>query len=114
MQSAEDGGEFLTTPPLRSSDSVLATDAVAATIKAHSSYTFEAPSADELPAPPPIHAAPFDEGTLQIFGGRYCLHAVSEVIGRRDRLSAVLCFAPEPGQRNTPEVQRMFWGREAQ
>ena len=114
LQSAENGGEFLTTPPLRSSDSVLATDAVAATIKAHSSYTFEAPSADELPAPPPIHAAPFEEGTLQIFGGRYCLHAVSEVIGRRDRLSAVLCFAPEPGQRNTPEVQRMFWGREAQ
>ena len=30
-----------------------------------------------------------------------------------DRLVAVLCFAGEPGVRNSPSVQQMFWGRTA-
>ena len=36
---------------------------------------------------------------------------VTTVHGTLSRQVAVLCFATEQGQKNTPEVQQLFWGR---
>jgi hypothetical protein len=114
LQEAEVGGAFEYTPPLRSSGVDLAAEAVAATVAAHP------PRGGRCPVRAPVGGvaasvgtAPFAPGTLQIFAGRYCLHRVTQTAGQRDRLVAVLCFASEPGLINSPEVQRMFWGRVA-
>ena len=120
LQTAERGGEFEFSPLLRNSDVDLAEPAVRALLKHHSNY-------DPVPAPeaggeeeeeeeeeecPPVATAHYEAGTLQVFRGRYCLHRVTATEGARDRLSAVLCFADEPGVFNSPSVQSMFWGRE--
>ena len=96
------------TPPLRSSDSELAEALVAATVAAHSEFR---PAPQGSSGATPVAAASFAPGTLQIFGGRYCLHRVTKTEGARDRLVGVLCFASEPGVVNSPQVQKMFWGR---
>ena len=110
LRPADAGGHFVFTPPLRASADDLAAGAVAACIGANTEYAPTA--APEAPVPPPpLSRAAFGAGTLQIFAGRYSLHAVTEV-ERGDRLVAVLCFSGTPGVVNSPEVQRMFWGRE--
>jgi hypothetical protein len=73
----------------------------------------------------------FPAGTLALFAGHRSLHCVTPVatktaaetatVAETDsaadtaaataRLVAVLCFAREPGVRNSAEVQRLFWGR---
>jgi len=53
----------------------------------------------------------FEPGTLSIFSGSACLHEVTKVQGERDRLTAVFCFTTQPGVKNSPKVQEMFWGR---
>ena len=60
-----------------------------------------------------ITTAEFPPGTLQIFEGWRSLHRVRPIspTSTRDRLVAVMCFAAEPGVRNSADVQRMFWGR---
>ena len=104
VQAAE-GGAFEFTEPLRRSVDDLAYDTTAAVINGHSEYAVEPESA----ACPAVRAAPFAPGTLQIFAGRASLHRVSEVEG--ERLVAVYCFSDVEGFVNSPEVQRMFWGR---
>mmetsp|Transcript_25074 Transcript_25074/g.76147 ORF Transcript_25074/g.76147 Transcript_25074/m.76147 type:complete len:169 (+) Transcript_25074:463-969(+) len=111
LQQAESGGEFRFTPPLRSSSSDLAIPAVTAVLRAHGEGHFSEPSVADLANFPESHISEFQPGTLQIFGGRYCLHRVEPVHGGRDRLVAVLCFASEPGVVNSRAVQEMFWGR---
>jgi len=59
----------------------------------------------------PVNTLQFEPGTLSIFSGSTSLHEVSRVSGGRCRLVAVLCFSNQPGKRNSPEVQQMFWGR---
>ena len=54
---------------------------------------------------------PFTAGTLLIFGGNQTIHRVTKVQGTRPRLVPVLCYAEEPGQTNSPEVRKLFWGR---
>ena len=83
-------------------------------LRAQTDYAF----GDPPPAPPEqeaiaVRTAPFAAGTLQVFAGRYSLHAVTPVYGAPERLVAVLCFAGEAGVRNSPSVQQMFWGRTA-
>jgi len=56
----------------------------------------------------------FEPGTLSIFQGSQCLHRVTKSTGEKDRLVAVLCFSTRPGQKNSPQVQEMFWGRSVQ
>ena len=58
---------------------------------------------------PAVRAAPFAPGTLQNFAGRSSQHRDSKVEG--ERLVAVYCFSDVEGFVNSPEVQRMFWGR---
>ena len=110
LQQAEVGGEFLYTPPLRTRQADLECAQVAAVLREHSEYK-TADAAGVLVPSPPIRAATFEPGTLQIFGGRYCLHCVAPTKGQRDRLVAVLCFATSPGVVNSAQVQQMFWGR---
>lgn len=50
-------------------------------------------------------------GDLVIYDGRRSLHRVTEVEGNAARLVAVLCYDTRPGQVNSDEVRRMFWGR---
>ena len=104
VQAAE-GGAFEFTGPLRRSVDDLAFDMTAAVVNRHSEYAVEPAGA----ASPAVRAAPFAPGTLQIFAGRSSLHRVSEVRG--ERLVAVYCFSDVEGFVNSPEVQRMFWGR---
>ena len=104
VQAAE-GGAFEFTEPLRRSVDDLAYETTAAVINGHSDYAVEPAGA----ACPAVRAAPFAPGTLQIFAGRASLHRVSEVEG--ERLVAVYCFSDVEGFVNSPEVQRMFWGR---
>ena len=109
LQQAEEGGEFVFTAPLRSGLDALECEQIAAVLREHSEYT-EADSGARVPSPA-VRTAPFEPGTLQVFGGRYCLHKVSATSGTRDRLVAVLCYATTPGVVNSPSVQKMFWGR---
>lgn len=121
LQQAEEGGDFVFTPPLRASDDDLAVDAVASVLRAHTGFRPALPPPPEPEPPgvssgsatPPVNTAPFAPGTLQVFAGRYSLHAVTPTAGARERLVAVLCYAGEPGVRNSPAVQEMFWGRTA-
>jgi hypothetical protein len=39
---------------------------------------------------------------------------VSECVGSRDRLVAVLTFFTKPNMKNSPLVQKMFWGRSSE
>ena len=55
--------------------------------------------------------APFEPGTLFLFAGRYSLHRVTSLGGKRLRLVAVLCYESEPGITNSDEVRKLFWGR---
>jgi len=84
---------------------------VAATLRAHGEGRFSEPPLAADCAPATSIVSDFAPGTLQVFGGRYCLHRVDPVQGGRDRLIAVLCFASEPGVVNSAAVQQMFWGR---
>lgn len=60
-----------------------------------------------------VNELPFTPGTLLIFGGRETIHRVTDVSGATPRLVAVLCYADAPDIKNSPEVQRLFWGRTA-
>lgn len=102
IQKPEKGGIFEFTPVLRNSQDDLVFDRVEETIQQ---------SEGKNNTNATINALEFEEGTLAIFAGRYSLHRVSPVYGDLDRLVAVLTFASEPGYINSPEVQKMFWGR---
>ena len=58
-----------------------------------------------------VQRLPFAAGTLSIFAGRLSLHRVTEVLGNRLRLVAVLAFNGAPGVTNSDEVRQLFWGR---
>jgi len=58
-----------------------------------------------------VHRLPFTAGTLSIFGGRLSMHRVTEVLGNRLRLVAVLAFNGKPNVTNSDEVRQLFWGR---
>jgi len=50
-------------------------------------------------------------GDLQIFFGRYSLHRVTPVRGRRERHSVIFAYANEPGMVGRPERARRIFGR---
>ncbi len=58
-----------------------------------------------------VQRLPFTAGTLSIFAGRLSMHRVTEVLGARLRLVAVLAFNGAPDVTNSDEVRRLFWGR---
>jgi len=116
LQDDEDpeGGRFEYTRPLRTSNTQYPHEAVRRIITATTEYTptvlaSEQGTCEEASAR--IYTSSFPPGTLQLFAGRYSLHRVTKVLGSRDRLVAVLCYSPETNFMNSPEVQKMFWGR---
>lgn len=60
---------------------------------------------------PQVRQLDFPAGTLSIFGGRDTLHRVTPIAGATARLVPVLTYDTAPGAVNSPEVQRLFWGR---
>jgi hypothetical protein len=58
-----------------------------------------------------VQRLPFTAGSLSIFAGRVSMHRVTEILGGRLRLVAVLAFNGKPGVTNSDEVRRLFWGR---
>lgn len=52
-----------------------------------------------------------DPGDLQLFRGRYALHRVSPVKGRRSRLTLVLSYSDRPGVIGPLERTRRVYGR---
>lgn len=119
------GGLFQHTYPLRQSDITvskqeskhdddnLALADVAAALKAYDKEN-GAPAPfveDDGREPPPLHTLDFKPGALSIFSGSKSLHRVTRVTGEHPRMVAVLTFSATPGFRNSPEVQKMFWGR---
>ena len=58
-----------------------------------------------------VKTLPLRPGTLSIFAGRHTLHRVTRVEGEKHRLVPVLCYATEPGVKNSDSVRALFWGR---
>jgi hypothetical protein len=114
LQEASDRstGLFQYTNPLRESPSDLALPLVAATIQAYDTTVTQTNAFEEQSEViPPLHTLDFQPGTLSIFAGSKSLHRVTRVHGSCSRLVAVLTFASVPGFKNSPAVQKLFWGR---
>ena len=60
-----------------------------------------------------IQTLPVEAGTLLLFAGYFQLHRVTPVVGNVTRYVATLCFKDKPGVCNSPEVQKLFYGRTA-
>jgi hypothetical protein len=52
-----------------------------------------------------------EQGDLLIFAGYYSLHRVTPVKGERTRYVGTLCYKDKPNIINSPEVQKLFYGR---
>ena len=52
-----------------------------------------------------------EPGDLLIFAGFYSLHRVTPVKGGKTRYVGTLCYKDEPNVMNSPEVQKLFYGR---
>jgi len=52
-----------------------------------------------------------DPGDLLIFSGHYSLHRVTPVRGNKRRYVGTLCYKDKPNVMNSPEVQKLFYGR---
>lgn len=128
LQEASDTntGLFQFTRPLRDKPSDLALAEVAGAIETYDDNSCGQSFAESSPSPaaavdgvgatapplaPQLHTLDFKPGTLSIFSGSRSLHRVTQVKGARSRLVAVLTFASTPEFVNTPETQKMFWGR---
>lgn len=122
QESSQAGtGLFQYTTPLRDHPDDLALESVANTISEYTNVkskfleSIEGGTAiNPKPRTPPLHTLNFVPGTLSIFAGSKSLHRVTKVEGNCSRLVAVLTFASQPGFQNTPEVQKLFWGRTSQ
>ena len=95
LQAPESGGEFECAPGIRSPDDENY-DGVAAVLSG---------SGGE------IERIPFEPGTMLLFQGRYTLHRVAPVQGRRPRLVALLGYDTQPGTISTPLLQKARYGR---
>lgn len=58
----------------------------------------------------PLRSEP---GTLAFFRGRYSIHRVPPVHGKRRRINAVLTYGDEPGKKLNEYTQMLFYGRTA-
>lgn len=52
-----------------------------------------------------------DPGDLQLFRGRYSLHRVAPLRGKRPRYVAIFSYVEEPGMVGAPERTRQLYGR---
>ena len=95
IQNAEAGGDFEYSPHLRTP-----TDENYAGV--------EAVLNGDTTLVRTLHLEP---GDLQIFKGRYSLHRVTPLDGRRLRYVAIFSYVEEPGMVGSPERTRQLYGR---
>ena len=95
IQNAESGGDFEYSPHLRTP-----TDENYAGVEA------------VLDGDPGlIRTLRLEPGDLQIFKGRYSLHRVTPLQGKRLRYVAIFSYVQEPGMVGSPERTRQLYGR---
>ena len=58
----------------------------------------------------PVRQLELEPGTLSLFRGRYSLHRVTEVTGRRQRLQAILGYTTEPDYYGSKESSVLHYG----
>ena len=58
-----------------------------------------------------IRTLRLEPGDLQVFKGRYSLHRVTPLTGRRTRYVAIFSYVEEPGMVGSPERARQLYGR---
>lgn len=95
IQNAEGGGDFEYCPRLRTP-----TDENYAGVEAVLDGTS-----------PLVRTLRLEPGDLQIFKGRYALHRVTPLSGKRPRYVAIFSFAEQPGMVGSPERTRQLYGR---
>lgn len=96
IQNAESGGAFEYAPAIRDAAGNENFDDVARVLEGKSDKVRKL---DLMP------------GDLQLFRGRYSLHRVSPLVGRRPRYVAILSYVDEPDMVATPERARQLYGR---
>lgn len=111
--SVEGTGLFQYTHPLRHHPDQMALESVAATLTEYDDTVQGSRFCEKEISPPLLHTLKFTPGTLSIFSGSKSLHRVTQVKGDRSRLVAIFTFASREGFKNSPEVQKLFWGRSA-
>ncbi len=95
IQNGEEGGEFCYAPWIRS-----ATD-----------ENFGAVSDVLDDRSDRVRVLTLEPGDLQIFKGRYALHRVSPVRGKRPRYVGIFSFVEEPGMVASPERCQQLYGK---
>ena len=98
LQAAESGGEFEYAPDLRSPQDERY-DAVGRVLDGDRST---------------VRRLSLNPGDLQIFLGRYALHRVTPVAGRRERLLLIMSFTEQPGVIGSIERVRKLYGKVTQ
>lgn len=97
LQTAESGGDFEYVPMIRTPEEENYSAVQRLLLGAHEGVI-------------PFRSEP---GTLAFFRGRYSIHRVPPVHGRRQRLNAVLTYGEEPGKTLNAYTQQLFYGRTA-
>lgn len=98
VQTPEDGGEFEYCPNIRSPEQENF-DRVGRVIRGEDRSE--------------VRTLRLRAGDMQLFLGRYALHRVAPVKGRRPRLSVIFSYARRPGMIATAERSRLLFGRTA-
>jgi len=95
LQDAESGGQFEYCPGVRTP-----ADQGYAAVERILEGTYDG-----------VRRLPMAPGTLVLFRGRYALHRVTPIEGRRPRLMAVLSYDTEPGVMLSEATRMTFYGR---
>ena len=98
LQTAEAGGEFEYVPDLRTPGDQGAED-----------YAAVAQVLDGVRDN--VRSLVLEPGDLQLFRGRYALHRVAPLKGRRARHVAIFSYVEEPDMVGSPERTRQLYGR---
>jgi hypothetical protein len=95
-QEADEGGVFEYCPNIRSATSENLDD-VAAVLAGQAGHL--------------VHRLTLRPGDLQLFKGRYALHRVSPVGGKRERHTAIFAYSEQPGVIGSVARTRQLFGR---
>ncbi len=96
IQNAEGGGAFEYAPSIRDSQGNEHFDDVGRVLDGTSDR---------------VRRLELQPGDLQLFRGRYSLHRVAPLVGKRPRYVAILSYVEEPNMVATPERAKQLYGR---
>jgi len=94
LQAPEDGGDFEYVPGIRSDED----------------ENYDAVRAIMQGGRKGVRTISLKPGTLMLFRGRYSLHRVTEVTGKRERLQSIFGFNPKPGVKGSLETNILHYG----